>query len=184
MGAPNARRKHQRSSAYRDMDAYRSNLAYDFNALERRRPEERPQPNPQIRTISRPKVSVRAAERVPVAALMGFAVAAVLLVLVLISYAQLTALSSSVVSLQGQVSVLETENVTLTTAYERAFDLETVESAATAAGMSKPSSSQIYYLDMTTPDSASVYEPGSGNVLESVFSVLGERVYAVVEYFT
>ena len=49
---------------------------------------------------------------------------------------------------------------------------------------SKPSSSQIYYLDMTTPDSASVYEPGSGNVLESVFSVLGERVYAVVEYFT
>ena len=62
------------------------------------------------------------------------------------SYVQLTALSDSVVSLQKELTTLQTENVTLTTAYERAFDLETVESAARAAGMSKPSTSQIYYL--------------------------------------
>ena len=183
MGAPNARRKHQRGSTYRNIDAYRSNLAYDFNALERRRPEERPQPRPRIRTISRPDVSVRPAERVSVVAVFGFAVAAVMLVLVLVSYVQLTALSSSVVSLQDQVTVLETENVTLTTAYERAFDLETVESAAAAAGMSKPSSSQVYYLDMTAPDSASVYEPEGGNILDQIVSALGQRLYAVVEYF-
>ena len=106
-----------------------------------------------------------------------------MLVLVLVSYVQLMALSSSVVSLQDQVTTLETENVTLTTAYERAFDLETVESAAAAAGMSKPSSSQVYYLDMTAPDSASVYEPESGNFLDRIVSALGQRLYAVVEYF-
>ncbi len=93
-----------------------------------------------------PKVNLRPAEQVSVSAVLGFLVAGAMLVLVLMSYVQLTALSDSVVSLQKELTTLQTENVTLTTAYERAFDLETVESAARAAGMSKPSTSQIYYL--------------------------------------
>ena len=112
--------------------ADRSNLAYDYNALERRRVQERPTPHPQVRTIRRPKVNLRPAEQVSVSAVLGFLVAGAMLVLVLMSYVQLTALSDSVVSLQKELTTLQTENVTLTTAYERAFDLETVESAARA----------------------------------------------------
>lgn len=165
----------------RDYRAYNSNLAYDYNALERER-EQRAR-RPQIRTISHTKVSVRPAERVSVFAIAGFVVVAALLVMILLSYAQLTALSASVVSLESELSSLQTENVTLTAAYERTFDLETVESAATAAGMSKPSSSQIYYLDMTAPDSASVYTVQEHHVLENIFSSFGKGFYSVVEYF-
>ena len=80
--------------------ADRSNLAYDYNALERRRVQERPTPHPQVRTIRRPKVNLRPAEQVSVSAVLGFLVAGAMLVLVLMSYVQLTALSDSVVSLR------------------------------------------------------------------------------------
>ena len=167
----------------RNTQANRSNLAYDYNAVERERSFERPQPHPQIRTISRPKVSVRPAERLSVSAVLGFAAAGMLLALVLMSYVRLTALSDSVVSLQKELSALQTEHVTLTAAYERAFDLETLESAAAAAGMSKPSPSQIFYLDMAVPDSASVYTVENENVLGKIFSSVGKGLYSVVEYF-
>ena len=154
--------------------ADRSNLAYDYNALERRRVQERPTPHPQVRTIRRPKVNLRPAEQVSVSAVLGFLVAGAMLVLVLMS---------SVVSLQKELTTLQTENVTLTTAYERAFDLETVESAARAAGMSKPSTSQIYYLDSNLPDSASVYTTASSGAGQ-ILSIIGDKLHAVVEYFT
>ena len=118
-----------------------------------------------------------------VSAVLGFLVAGAMLVLVLMSYVQLTALSDSVVSLQKELTTLQTENVTLTTAYERAFDLETVESAARAAGMSKPSTSQIYYLDSNLPDSASVYTTASSGAGQ-ILSIIGDKLHAVVEYFT
>ena len=156
--------------------ADRSNLAYDYNALERRRVQERPTPHPQVRTIRRPKVNLRPAEQVSVSAVLGFLVAGAMLVLVLMSYVQLTALSDSVVSLQKELTTLQT-------AYERAFDLETVESAARAAGMSKPSTSQIYYLDSNLPDSASVYTTASSGAGQ-ILSIIGDKLHAVVEYFT
>ncbi len=167
-----------------DMRDYRvsnSNLAYDYSALERERVQE--VRRPRIRTIARPKVYLRPAERVSASAVAGFIGVAVLLMMVLLSYAQLTQLSASVVSLEKQVSALEAENVTLTAAYNRAFDLETVESTARAAGMSKPSPSQIYYLDMGASDSASVYTHKEYDVLDQIFSSFGQGFYSVVEYF-
>jgi hypothetical protein len=166
----------------------RDNLAYDYAAIERqnaRRWEvETPRPQPQIRTIKRPKVMVRPAERVSVMGVLGFACVGVLLSLVLFSYVRLTALSDAVVALQSELSTLQTENVTLTAAYERTFDLETVEAAAEAAGMSKPSPSQIYYLDMTAPDSASVYTNEGVKTLDKVLSTLEKGFYTIVDYFT
>ena len=163
----------------RDYRVSNSNLAYDYSALERAQ-EVR---HPKIRTIARPKVSLRPAERVSAAGVAGFVAVAVLLVLVLLSHVQLTQLSASVVALEKEVSALEAENITLTTSYNRVFDLETVESTARAAGMSKPSPSQIYYIDMGTEDSASVYAAQEYNVLDRVFSSFGQGFYSVVEYF-
>lgn len=169
---------------YRGYDAYRSNLAYDFNTLERRRVEEAPRQKPQIRTIRRPNVSVRPAERISPFSVLGFALTAVVLGFVLFSYVQLTALSSSVVSLQEELSTLQREHVTLTAAYERTFDLSTVENAAIAAGMSDPSASQIYYLDTTASDSASVHTVQRESAIGTLFAALGEKVRYVVNYFT
>ncbi len=179
--ASNNRRAPRRN--YGHVDAYRSNLAYDFDALERQRIQEMPQAHPRIRTIARPKVHVRPAERVSASAVLGFAAAGVMLALIIGSYVQLTALSDSVVSLKKELAVLQTENVTLTTAYERTFDLNTVETAAKAAGMSKPSHSQIYYIDMGAPDSASVYLTDSASAAQQFLVSIKNSVQAIAEYF-
>lgn len=168
---------------YDRVDAYRSNLAYDFNTLERQRVQEAPKSHPRIRTIARPKVHVRPAERVSASAVFGFAVAGVLLALVIGSYVQLTALSDSVVSLKKELAVQQSENVTLMTAYERTFDLNTVESAAKSAGMSKPSHSQIYYIDMGAPDSASVYLTDNASAAQQFLVTIKNSVQAIAEYF-
>lgn len=108
-------------------------------------------------------MQTRERQKLSVLTVLGFGAAAALAVLVLMSYIQLMGISNSVVSLKSQLEDLETENVTLTTQYERMYDLNTVQEAAEAAGMSKPSGSQIYYIDLSDGDSAVVYqqkEPG------------------------
>lgn len=86
-------------------------------------------------------------------------------------------------SLQNELDQLEEENVVLTAQYERMFDLNTIKEAAEAAGMSKPSSSQIYYIDLSEGDSAVVYEEAEPGILSQLLESLHHGVYAVVEYF-
>ena len=49
--------------------------------------------------------------------------------------------------------------------------------------MAKPSASQVYYIDLSEPDSGVVYQQKSQNVLSRVRTSLGNGVCAVVEYF-
>ena len=109
--------------------------------------------------------------------------AAVLALLVLMSYIQLTALSAETVELKQQLSALETENVTLTAQYERMFDLDAVKEAAEAAGMTKPGSSQIYYIDLSGGDTAVIYRQEDPGILSRLLTSLNHGIYAVVEYF-
>ena len=92
-------------------------------------------------------------------------------------------ISDEVVSLQNQLEELQTENVTLTAQHEQMFDLATVKEVAEAAGMSKPSSSQIYYIDLSEGDSAVVYQQEESNLLSRLLTSLNHGIYAVVEYF-
>ena len=136
---------------------------------------------PKVRSVS--KVQVRQRQHLSAFSVVGFAAVAALAVLVLMSYIQLTALSSETVALKKQLSALETENVTLTAQYERMFDRNSVKEAAEAAGMSKPSSSQIYYIDLSDGDSAVVYQKEDPSVLDKLLASLNHGIYAVVEYF-
>jgi hypothetical protein len=67
--------------------------------------------------------------------------------------------------------------------YEQMFDLATVREAAEAAGMSKPSASQICYLDLTGGDHAVVYQKEASSALSHVLTSVNYGVGAVVEYF-
>ena len=96
---------------------------------------------------------------------------------------QLTAVAADTVALKEELAVLETENKTLKAEYEQMFDLATVREAAEAAGMSKPSASQICYLDLTGGDSAVVYRKEESSVLTHVLTSMNQGVHAVVEYF-
>ena len=167
------------------------NLAYDERYAERRAPrresEQREQPREEFirpprrqeKKTARPRVRER--QRVSGVLVLGFAA---LVVVVLMSYAQLTSISADVVSMQKELKTLDAEHVALLTQYERTFDLETVKAAAVAAGMNKPSSSQINYIDLSAPDSVELCEAQNVSVLSRVFTSLGQGVFSVVEYFS
>ncbi|MPN64471.1 hypothetical protein SDC9_212246 [bioreactor metagenome] len=115
--------------------------------------------------------------------MIGFLVIVSLALLTLMSYVKLTVLSSSVVELKDQISELKTENITLTPQYEQTYDLAAVKEAAEAAGMTKPSNSQIYYIDLSDGDNAVVYQQKDPGVLSRLLTSLNHGIYAVVEYF-
>ena len=190
-----ASRREQNMKYRRYSGRVNGNLAYDpaYEERQRRLRREREYEHERQREeFMRPpqrKVQKKAApvrrprERVSLGALCGFAALAAMVALMIMCRAQLTEISSQVVSVQKEISALEDEHVALLTRYEKTFDLTTIKEAAAAAGMAKPSSSQVYYIDLSESDSVVVYQQKSTNVLSKVFSSLGSGVCAVVEYF-
>ena len=182
-----------RELRYNSRSAVYGDLAYDLDREVRERAlrhaGEAPRhqtaveavPKPRVRSLS--KAQVRQRQKVSVLSVLGMGAAIGLAVMVLMGYIQLTIISDEVVSLQNQLEELQTENVTLTAQHEQMFDLATVKEVAEAAGMSKPSSSQIYYIDLSEGDSAVVYQQEESNLLSRLLTSLNHGIYAVVEYF-
>ena len=170
-------------------------LAYDFRSLERQL-EDTGRMEPDLYTaplqetaadvISRArehtKARVRVGQRLNPVIALGYTALAAMLAMLVMSYVQLAALSNSVVSMRSQLSALQEDQTALQVKYEQAFDLSSVKEAAEAAGMTQPSESQIYYIDLSEPDNAHVYQ-SQGDGLGAFFERLGERIYAAVEYF-
>lgn len=171
--------------------AVNGSLAYDLDyevrerelrhAGEVPRRRETAREEPKVRSVS--KVQVRERQHVSAFTVLGFAAVIGMAVLVLMSYVQLTMLSADTVSLQNELAELETENVRLTAQYEQMFDMAAVKEAAAAAGMGKPSNSQIYYIDLSDGDSAEVYQKEDPSLLSRLLTSLNHGIYAVVEYF-
>lgn len=142
---------------------------------------ERPREAPKVRT--REKVQVREKQHVSLLSVAGVGAVIVMAVMVLVSCIQLTVLSAETVTLKSELAALETENVRLTAQYEQMFDLATVKEMAEVAGMSKPSTSQISYLDLSDGDQAIVYSQEESNVLSQVLTSARQGFDELVEYF-
>lgn len=136
----------------------------------------------RVRSKARAHVEVREKQRVAIPSVLGVAAVLGMALLVLLSYVQLTVLSADTVALKAELAALETEHVTLTAEYERMFDLATVRQAAEKAGMSKPSISQVCWLDVSDGDSVEIYQEAAGPV-DKLKEMLGRGVYTAVEYF-
>lgn len=121
--------------------------------------------------------------RLPVVGVVGTALAAVLAVMVLMGHIELTRLSSETVSLKKQLSTLQAENTSLTARYERTFDLASVKEAARAAGMAKPSASQISYLNISEGDRAVVYPREESGVFSHILLSARGGFEALKEFF-
>ena len=192
-----ASRREQNMKYRRYSGRVNGNLAYDpaYEERQRRLRREREyerEHERQREEFMRPpqrKVQKKAApvrrqrEKVSPGTLCGFMGLAAMVALMIMCRAQLTEISAQVVSVQKEISALEDEHVALLTRYEKTFDLTTIKEAAAAAGMAKPSASQVYYIDLSEPDSVVVYQQKSQNVLSRVLTSLGNGVCAVVEYF-
>ena len=92
-------------------------------------------------------------------AVIGYACAAVLLVISLFARIQVMTVSDGIVDLQEQLEELETEKSKLLIDYESAFNLNDVETyATTVLGMQTPKDDQVCYVDGSSPDKAEIVE--------------------------
>ena len=135
------------------------------------------------RQRAKAKAAIRPAQKASPVLVMGFACVAALLMGLLMCYVQINAVSNSIVDMKSEISQLEIEQVTLLTRYEQAFDLASVKETALAAGMSQPSDSQIYYIDLPGQDRAVAYSAQKVGFLADVKEGLSQRFLATMEYF-
>ena len=163
------------------------NLAYDLDALVREHnlehageineEQRRAQQQPRAKRAPQPKAKVS-----PM--LVGaVAVLVVMVVGLLIGYVQLTETSDAVMTIKNDLSEAQDEHVALVTKYEQTFDMTTVKERAEAAGMSKPSSGQIEYIDISGSDAVVIYQGRADGVFSQVFTTVKNGIGAVVEYF-
>lgn len=167
-------------------------LAYDLDALAREKqldeagklPQKKVRPaQPEVQPVQRRQTAARAAVRPSPVLLLGTVLVVGMVIALMLCYVKLTGISDNVSSIKREISALEDEHVALLTAYERTFDLATVKAAAEAAGMSKPSSGQIQYIDLSGADSVEVYAVGGAAALNG-FTEKAESLWAyVLEYF-
>ena len=182
----------RRRSRYSGSRPTYGNLAYAEPAV---RPLEhgaevlrpRPKVRPRERAAVRPKVRVREAGQGSIFAVIGFLAVGVFAVLFMLSTIQLTIVSDQIVALEGELSGLQAEEKQLRAQYELAYDMNTVEEKAKAAGMVKPQASQIYTLDISEEDSVIHYnqeeESGDTSFLDAAADILeaGRAFFAGAE---
>lgn len=167
-------------------------LAYDLDALAREKqldeagklPQKKVRPaQPEVQPVQRRQSAARAAVRPSPVLLLGTVLVVGMVIALMLCYVKLTGISDNVSSIKREISALEEEHIALLTEYERTFDLAAVKAAAEAAGMSKPSSGQIQYIDLSGADSVEVYAAGGAAALNG-FTEKAESLWAyVLEYF-
>lgn len=173
-------------------DATYGSLAYDLDALAREKqldeagklPQKKVRPaQPEVQPVQRRQSAARAAVRPSPVLLLGTVLVVGMVIALMLCYVKLTGISDNVSSIKREISALEEEHIALLTEYERTFDLAAVKAAAEAAGMSKPSSGQIQYIDLSGADSVEVYAAGGAAALNG-FTEKAESLWAyVLEYF-
>ena len=157
-----ARRTNRSYDPYRNMSAaYDGSAARVLQGGEVVAPRPKVRPRPNVKELTRPHVEARPAGKVSPFAVIGFAAVLALAVCILMNYVTLSALADETVELNTQLSQLQNEEATLLARYELAYDLGAIESAVTADGsMSRPQPGQMIYVDLTEPDSVTVYDQG------------------------
>ena len=147
-------------------------------------PSPRPRQRPQVRkrALVRTQAQVRQAGQVAPFAVVGFLAVAVFAVMLIMSYAQLAVANDQMVSLRSQLSDLQTENATLTAQYEKVFDMDKLQ-AAVGSEMVRPTNDQVVYIDLSEPDSVTVYGEERSDGILGALKGAGQVLGSIVEYF-
>ena len=176
-----ARRTNRSYDPYRNMSA-----AYDGSAARVLQGGEivapRPRVRPRVKELTRPHVEARPAGAVSLFAVVGFGIVLALAVCILMNYVTLSSLANETVELNSQMTQLRSEEATLLARYELAYDLGAIESAVTADGsMSRPQAGQMIYVDLTEPDSVTVY--GLDETPMGFWDGVEEFIGSILAYF-
>lgn len=163
--------------AYEDGNAVR---APRREAIPRQAPA--PKRREQVRRHERARVEVRQAGAVAPFAVIGFLAVALFAVMLITSYAQLTVANDEMVRLRGQLSDLKSENATLMAQYEKVFDLDTIQEAV-GDTMVRPTNDQVVYIDLSAPDTVTVYAADAVSGLRELLDGADEVFESIIEYF-
>lgn len=180
--------RRRRTTGYSTYGSVAYAPTYDGNAARVPRREEElrrapaPQPKKPVRRHERAQVEVRQAGAVAPFAVVGFLAVAVFAVMLVTSYAQLTVANDELVSLRRQLTNLEAENTVLSAQYERVFDLATIQ-AAVGDTMVRPTNEQMVYIDLSEPDTVTVYPGNRAGGLEDLIQGLQDLFGGIIEYF-
>ena len=180
--------RRRRTTGYSTYGSVAYAPTYDGNAARVPRREEElrrapaPQPKKPVRRHERAQVEVRQAGAVAPFAVVGFLAVAVFAVMLVTSYAQLTVANDELVSLRRQLTNLEAENTVLSAQYEKVFDLATIQ-AAVGDTMVRPTSEQVVYIDLSAPDTVTVFQGEGASGLKSILQGVGDILDGIIEYF-
>ena len=148
----------------------------------RRAPASYPKRREQVWKRERAKVRVRQAGAVAPFAVVGFLAVAVFAVMLVTSYAQLTVANDEMMSLRKELNGLKSDNATLTAQYEKVFDLATIQEAV-GDTMVRPTNDQVVYIDLSEPDTVTVYQEAGPSPLRSLLNGVKDVFGSVIEYF-
>jgi len=148
----------------------------------RRAPAPYPRRRQQVRKQERAKVQVRQAGAVAPFAVVGFLAVAIFAAMLVTSFAQLTVANDKMVALRSELSELKSENATLTAQYEKVFDLASIQEAV-GDTMVRPANDQVVYIDLSEPDTVTVYKEGGPSPLRSLLDQVGGMFSGILEYF-
>lgn len=170
----NLARKYERAPSRQELERQLDRSGrMDFDQLYERHVETAAERNARRR--AQIKASMRPAQRVSAMALLGFVCTGFLMVVLLLCYVRMNAISRNIVSMKKEISQLEVEQVALLTEYEQTFDPSAVKEAAAAAGMTQPSDSQVYYISLPGEDRARAHHQEAGP-LEKFFTAVGRGI--------
>ena len=171
----------------RERNVTDGSLAVELDWAVRRRELEHAGEAPRRREEEKKQARVQPArkrERLSILTVLGVAAAAVLAMQILMGCIRLTQLSGETVGLKETYNTLQTEHDVLRAQYERTFDLASIKEAAEAAGMVKPGSGRIIYVDLPAEDSATVYQHRDMNLFQRAALAVRHGVETVVDFFT
>jgi len=184
-----ATNRRRNTTAYSTYGSVAYAPTYDGSAVRAPRREEElhraptPQPRKPIRRKERARVEVRQAGQVAPFAVVGFLAVVLFAVMLVASYAQLMVANNEMVALRRELSALKTEHTTLSAQYEKVFDLATIQ-AAVGDSMVRPTDDQVVYIDLSDPDTVTVYQGDSAfSGLKDLAKGLGDLFGGIIEYF-
>lgn len=180
-----AKYRRRNTTAYSTYGSVAYAPAYEGGTSPRREVErgQVPRPKQQVRRHERAKVEVRKAGKVAPFAVVGFLAVAVFAAMLVASYAQLSMANDEMVSLQRELSDLQSQNTILTAQYEKVFDLETIQEAV-GDTMVRPTSDQVVYIDLSAPDTVTLYQEETLDAgVQSLIGGIQELFSGIIEYF-
>ena len=137
---------------------------------------------PQEQELPQKRQRVRARTAVAPFTILGAAISACMMILVIFGYVQLFEATSRVSKLESQLQSLQEEQLLLQSKYEGKIDLAGIEEQAETLGLKKPSQEQIVYVNLTGTDQAEIYKTEKSSILSEIIGAVEQSISDLIAY--